>query len=201
MQTSALILIAGMCFFCQLSFGLPRFTGMRQDDSPVFEGFLSSAHDKNINVEISDIGDVELDKDEMLIRIYAGFGTQPMRRGGHPLDLYELHLKGEEVSILWFPPCPGGPELTRGQPLTAWRTLQEQDFFTIRDSRTFPDYPGVLDGTTYLVQIKSQDAYREFTISDPDLYQSKDNSRLETTLAAIAAEFEDAACLRPGFSL
>ena len=195
----AKVLLPGLFLLvCQFSLALPDFTGFREDDSPVFDGYLSEAHTKNLNVGVADIQEMEPGPDEMLIRIYAGFGIQPTRIGGHPLDLKEIRVKDDVVTMLWYPACPGRPETTRTTPDNAWRILQEQNFFTIRDSRTFPDYPGMLDGITYLIQIKTVDTYREFTVSNPQDYESEDNERLLTTLRIIEDEFDTPGCYAIG---
>jgi hypothetical protein len=147
---------------------LPEFTGMRDDDKPVDS---YDVRGKNENVGIPDVQDIRLASEEMIIRVYADHRGN--RNGGHPYDLKELRVKGDMVSMLWYPTCMGDPELPRTSPDSAWRVLQEQEFFTIRDYRNFPlrtvvvdgqvlRQPPSTDGDYYVVQIKTADAYREF---------------------------------------
>lgn len=184
-------------FFANAALALPDFSGPRDDDTPVFRGFLTSAQQKNSNVGIDDIDEAILGQDEMQIRIYAGFGLQGFQRGGHPLDLKLIQLKGDVPTPLWYPPCPGGPESGSRDPERAWRTVLAQELFTIQDSNAVSEYPRVRDGITYLIQIRSALAYREFVVSNPALYASDDNTRLLTLIEALAAAFDSpATCMQ-----
>jgi hypothetical protein len=173
---------------------LPEFAGMRHDDKPI-AGADESIRAKNENVGISDIEDISVNNDEMVIRIYEEHGAFIV--GGHPFDLKEIRATDEAVSMLWYPPCPGKPEMPRNLPGNAWRVMQEQDFLSVRDWRNFPGYPSIRDGAYYIIQIKTASAYREFTLNNPLEYASEDNERFLTALAAIAAEFDMPACFAP----
>jgi hypothetical protein len=187
------IAIGGM-LIAHLTFALPEFKGMLANDMPHYAG--DSIHGKNLHVGIPDIEDVVLGDEEMLIRIY-GLGSLTVK-GGYPADLKEIHVNGDAVTILWYPLCPGEPETTRSQPDEAWRVLQEMEFFTINDYRNISGYPGIRDGILFVVQIRTATASREFAFSNPQMYESPDNARFNTSLSAIEAEFDTPACYAPG---
>ena len=183
--------------FAASALALPDFTGYRPDDQPVYEGFTASARAKNANVGIADIEQVIVGNEELLIRIYVGFGQQVYMRGGHPLDLTELHVRPDGLTLHWYPPCPGGPIIGQRDPARVWQVIQDQDLFAIRDSAAYEDYPMVLDGTGYLTQIKTASAYRDFYVSNPYEYQRGDNPRLLAILMALAEEFAGLGCTAP----
>jgi hypothetical protein len=185
-----------LLFSAQSVAALPEFAGARADDKPIHALLTSEASDKNSNVAIADIGELVLDSDEMIIRIYAGFGEGIVMRGGHPLSLHELKVTTDALALTWYAPCPG-LTTSRGDPARAWQVIQDQDLFSIRGSDAYADYPRVLDGTSYLVQIKTAAAYREFYVSNPTEYTHGDNPRLLTILRAIGEEFDEPVCGSP----
>ncbi len=207
MQRSALVFWVLILVF-QPAFSLPQFTGMRDDDKPIF-GRDGGVQAKNANVDIPDIEDILLTNEEMIVRIYSDHRT--FRTGGHPYDLKEIHVKNDVATMLWYPPCLGDPETPRTSSDEAWRVMQEQDFFTIRDYRNFPlptvvvdgqvqQQPPTADGDYYVVQIKTAIAYRRFIFSTTSnlVAGSQDVHRFLATLAAINANFDSPTCFRTG---
>jgi hypothetical protein len=176
---------------------LPEFNGPRADDLALFPGFLDSVAEKNAYEGLPDIHSVVLDDNELLIRIYTGFGDIVLEDGRPSLQMYQVHFVDNQADMLWFPYCASGVETTRRSPYRTRTMIINADLFTIRDSRADPAAPqGMRDGTSHLIQIKSASAYREFMVSNPEMYESDDSVRLRNVLASLATEFDTPACVR-----
>lgn len=190
--------VIAFCFFLPFhTFAQTGFTGPREDDQPIFEGFLTHIMERNEHAGVASIANLDLTPGETVVRIYEGFGQQPYRRGGHPLTLFEFHQKQGTVQAVFYPPCPPGSEELLEDAEDLWETLLEQDIFSVKDSRLFPDYPRILDGTSYIVQIKAEGRYREYYVSNPQEYSSPDNARLLAVLSEARRQFGTPSCFTP----
>lgn len=146
----------------------------RETDATWVDIFFKSIRDKNQNVGIDDLKERKIVHGEYEIRIYSGFGLQGYRSGGHPLDLLIICFSEGNVSSLHYPRSPYGPiELSHPEP-DFWNSLYSNRIFDLPDSSTLEDYPRVLDGVSYVVEIKSGDAYACYKYGNPSHSDSKE---------------------------
>lgn len=132
----------------------------------------------------------------MRIRIYAEFGNSPFIIGGHPLWLFDLHIQeatslATNISLLRYPPCPNAEEASNSKTEETWQAILDQNLFTIRNARAIPDYPRIFDGVTYVIQIKSRYAFREFSLSNPSEANFEDTKRFLAILSTISKQFHN----------
>lgn len=130
--------------------------------------FFESIRAKNRNVGIDDLESRVIDDGEFEVRVYAGFGLQGFRIGGHPLDLVVITFSPEGVRTARYAASPDGPIVREHPDPAFWNALYRNGLFDLPDSNTIDGYNrGVLDGVSYVVELKSADAYRHYRYSNP----------------------------------
>lgn len=129
--------------------------------------FFPSIQEKNRNVGIEDLQNRHVPEGSYEIRVYSGFGLQFCLRGGHPLDLLVLTLSGDTVRSAHYPRSPHGPVTKEHPDPPFWNALCRHGLFDLPDSSKIKDYPAVLDGVSYVVEIKSGEAYRHYKYGNP----------------------------------
>lgn len=155
----------------------------REVDATWVDIFFRAIEEKNRNVGIEGLKDRQIADDEYEIRIYSGFGLQVFREGGHPLDLLIISFAEGEVASMHYPRWSHGPiRQTHADP-EFWNFLHRHRLFDLPDSSSLDDYPTVLDGVSYVVEIKRGDAYLRYMYSNPS-YSESDEA--EYMLALIA---------------
>lgn len=146
--------------------------------------FFESIRAKNRNVGIEDLESRVINDGEFEIRVYSGFGLQPFKLGGHPLDLVVITFSPTGVRTARYPASPDGPMIREHPDPSFWNALCRNGLFDLPDSNTLDVYNrGVLDGVSYVVELKSADAYRHYKYGNPA--HSADVPQAQSMLAII----------------
>jgi len=134
--------------------------------------FADAINERAKAANLTPLKSQELNGDDLELRVWVGFGKKPLegfviRRadglwGGTFLESMNATTKPPFRRKLSSP--ESGWELL-------WSQLVASGLFTLPDSSQLKDEVGVLDGTSYVVEVKKADVYRTYAYMNPDAQQ------------------------------
>jgi hypothetical protein len=147
--------------------------------------FADTINERAKAANLSPLKSEDLNVDDLELRVWVGFGKKPLE--GFVIRRADGQWGGtflESMNATTKPPFRrklSSPEYGWEQ---LWSQLVASGLFTLPDSSQLKDEVGVLDGTSYVVEVKKDGVYRTYTYLNPD-YQRWPEAKQMLRIASI----------------
>ncbi|MGH9944050.1 MAG: hypothetical protein ACRD9R_17030 [Pyrinomonadaceae bacterium] len=191
-----LLLLSAVCSTPPNNGGQSSFAGQKEGqlklDLPNWEpGFLEEIKQRSQRAGISDLRSVRLLKDDLEVRMWVGFATDPLK------GFVIKRSDGQWSATYLMPIDPKSPRHNHQQKLSEptsgweafWDRLTNKGILTLPDSTKLGEEVIFPDAEYYVVEVNTGEMYRAYKYAVPEYQKWPEAKRMAEIIEIIFSEF------------